>query len=83
MPVRTCRSTIAHLGRVTCQVEPSAQLYGELGFTLLRLGELDAAVENVERAIAMSGSAATMRMKQVLLLFLFSASLGCSALAHA
>lgn len=48
------------------EIEPSPQLYGELAFTLLRLGELDAAVENAEYAIAVSGEQATTRMKQTL-----------------
>lgn len=48
------------------EIEPSPQLYGELAFTLLRLGELDAAVENAEYAIAVSGDQATTRMKQTL-----------------
>jgi hypothetical protein len=48
------------------QLDPSAQLYGELAFTLLRLGELDSAVEHAEHAISLSGAGATTRMKQVL-----------------
>lgn len=50
---------------VVPQVEPSPQLYGEMAFTLLRLGDCQKAVTVAEQALELAGTQASLRMKQV------------------